>query len=668
MKTISIQADLSSDIQVEEVTLTKLRDRGWDGVWGENDFWWQIMTVLFWDEIFADIDGVRIARDMPTDLFKPTFYKRREKLFENRIDELGNLDIAQEFQEQYNRHHGTPARPVEEWDMFEPDDFENVLNRIDKELLLEILQTLLRDFNDHRRGLPDLVLWKDGNVAFGEVKGPSDSLREGQKRWLSWLEELGANTFMIHVEDSESESIDITEDTFDQEIGEFEPASRESETIDSDVEPPEYSHDLQAKFKSNDDQDDRQAEKDWDQVEEIMTNVVQQQVQTTTLENDILVLLFPYDLLWEEFDEWHDYFSQIGRFPYMWDGLEEKPDPISDQSQDILNELCFVSVQARRIFYRLTYFSGGKTTAKQAEEVRESLEMNTAEFKKARQELEGGLIKADLTIEDRLPFLRVKDLKPILEEYDLKKSGRKAELVERLAGNVPDDELKSYLPNEASGDLLKNSVAFPNEDDEALQYKKKKIELYLHTAQMTGYLERDLNRFESGSVIQVEATDDIPVCTEKAGNYELKEQNIEKLPPHFPGCRCSRRVAPESIGLKDGKAKNAVKEVTIRSDSYNQDDPTGRADDSPKDHISVLGAFEPRSWTIMGWIWFALGIFALIGAIQETEPDSMQKVLLSLSLMSFPPIIRYFSCERYSLIKQWLACGLLLFTMAIIVN
>lgn len=540
MDSVEIGTSLNTDQKVEELSLARMRDRGWNGLWGENYFWWQIMTVLFWDEIFAQIDGVQIARDMPTDFFQPTFYSQRESLIEQRIEELRDSDLTQEFQKLYNKHYGTPARPVEDWDMFEFDQFKGFLSNVDSDLLLEVVHTLLRDFNNHRQGLADLILWKDNDTAYAEVKGPNDSLREAQKRWLSWLEELGANTFIIHVEEAETEKIEIEEDTFDKELGDFESPARFPEKINSDIEPPEYSHDLQAQFESTDDQDKQQAEKDWDRVEEIMTKVVREQGQANTTENELLVLLFPYELHWDEFDAWYEYFTEIDHFPHMWDGLKTKPDQLSQQSQEVLRELSFVSPEARRIFYRLTYFSGGRTSAKQASEVKESLEMDQSTFQQAVDELKGRLIKADLTMQDRLPFLRVKDLKPILEEYDLKKSGLKAELVDRLAENVPDDELREYLPEEAQGELLVNSKCFAEDDDETLRFKKKKIELYLHTAQMTGYLQRDINRFESGSRVRVQAADKVPICQDREGTYELNEQNVEKLPPHFPGCRCSR--------------------------------------------------------------------------------------------------------------------------------
>ena len=66
--------------------------------------------------------------------------------------------------------------------------------------MLSILVRLLKNFNENRRGLPDLFIWKNAEHAFAEVKGPGDSLSESQKAWLNGLQDLGENTILVNIE------------------------------------------------------------------------------------------------------------------------------------------------------------------------------------------------------------------------------------------------------------------------------------------------------------------------------------------------------------------------------------------------------------------------------------------------------------------------------------
>jgi len=197
---------------VEEIALHQYQQAGWHGVWGENDLWWMVMALLFWDVYFADVVGAwdpllkqtGLASDMPRDLFLPEFYERRQHLIADRMANLRTTDVCAELTASYTTRIGVPCRPIERWDKFPLEVLREIVSRLPCNLLLSVLQRLLENFNEHRRGLPDLLLWQDDRHVWAEVKGPGDAVSVPQQQWLSFLRDHGAETWIIRVVDSQS--------------------------------------------------------------------------------------------------------------------------------------------------------------------------------------------------------------------------------------------------------------------------------------------------------------------------------------------------------------------------------------------------------------------------------------------------------------------------------
>jgi hypothetical protein len=196
---------------VEQIALHHFQREGWQGVWGENYLWWMIMALLFWDIYFAPIEGAfeplllqaGIPQDMPKDLFQREFFSRRESLIRTRAEALSTMNLQEVLTQAHAQHLGKPCRPIERWDKFTLTELQQVMANIPQSTVLPLMLRLLQDFNNNRRGLPDLVLWKVGNHAFAEIKGPGDMLSEPQKNWLSALQTWGAQAILVNVASAE---------------------------------------------------------------------------------------------------------------------------------------------------------------------------------------------------------------------------------------------------------------------------------------------------------------------------------------------------------------------------------------------------------------------------------------------------------------------------------
>ena len=141
---------------IELAVLELYRSKGYQGAWTENTYWWEIMTLLFWDVIFSKIPGTYSPQlgefpgkmqDMPHDFFTPEFYARRKMLIEKRLHELSTPKLfglvktstEDELRNAYKRHYGKPCRPIENWDRYPLDVLLLALKSLTREQLLLIM-------------------------------------------------------------------------------------------------------------------------------------------------------------------------------------------------------------------------------------------------------------------------------------------------------------------------------------------------------------------------------------------------------------------------------------------------------------------------------------------------------------------------------------------------
>lgn len=220
----------------EEAALSYYQKMGYRGLWAENSYWWMLMSLFFWDVIFAKIrgavsvliDGLEIELDpseenfdslfqqsilrngMPADFFSPDFYSRRRNLIRNRVLELLNSNLEEKLLESYKLNFGKKCRSIENWEKFSLDELLIAPRGIEKEKFLKILERLISNFNDNRSGLPDLLVYNDKKLLFVEVKSEKDRITEKQKEWHDFLSstlELNIELFLINHSEAQLEQV-----------------------------------------------------------------------------------------------------------------------------------------------------------------------------------------------------------------------------------------------------------------------------------------------------------------------------------------------------------------------------------------------------------------------------------------------------------------------------
>lgn len=192
---------------VEAALCARLRALGREAVHAENWLWTSLFALVFRDLYFLPVPGMLPTprRAGPLDLGTPWFYQHRQAAVDTRLEAIGAEGpgpwVTGWTGERLDGLHAAEA--TLRWAARVPGTTARV-----------ILGRMAREGWAVARGLPDLYVAAgpevrlDGAIParvgsealLAEVKGPGDSLRDEQRRWLDHLLEKG-----IHVESWEVE-------------------------------------------------------------------------------------------------------------------------------------------------------------------------------------------------------------------------------------------------------------------------------------------------------------------------------------------------------------------------------------------------------------------------------------------------------------------------------
>ncbi len=195
----------NKELTIEQFVLNNYLSHGYKGDWTENNYWWEIMTLLFWDVIFAKLPGSYTPQfgefpskmqDMPLDFFKPQFFQLRKKMIGYRIKDIYSARLLglvktspeAELRSAFRRNYGKPCRPIENWQRYSIDSLSIATKVLNENQLMSIMIRLLENFSENRRGLPDLFLVSHKEEPlFVEVKGEKEKIADHQIAWHQFL-------------------------------------------------------------------------------------------------------------------------------------------------------------------------------------------------------------------------------------------------------------------------------------------------------------------------------------------------------------------------------------------------------------------------------------------------------------------------------------------------
>jgi hypothetical protein len=200
---------------IEQAVIDTLSDLGRTALSAEGTLWRTLFAVLFADLYFLPVPGALPTRFLtgPVDLGTPQFEARRRSEVQNLFASIRSGNAEALIRDAWSRWQGC-ALTGAVWSAVSESELTALATGLGPEPLVAMLQHLLRHGLRSTSGLPDLVVLAgpvariDGfpsrmptELFCIEVKGPTDSLRDGQRVWLDRLVSMGVLAEVWHVDE-----------------------------------------------------------------------------------------------------------------------------------------------------------------------------------------------------------------------------------------------------------------------------------------------------------------------------------------------------------------------------------------------------------------------------------------------------------------------------------
>jgi len=171
----------------------------------ENTYWWSIQSLLYHEEIFADIPdqffpGCKEINGMPLDFFSGhEFYERRINLFKTKNEYLCNSEINELIVERFHKYKNERIRHLI-LEHITLEGLKAITSVVPNNIIVKICDKINSNVSVYRTGLPDLFIsnGKD-KFKFIEVKKNNESVKPTQKKWIEYLLSIGVNVEVCRV-------------------------------------------------------------------------------------------------------------------------------------------------------------------------------------------------------------------------------------------------------------------------------------------------------------------------------------------------------------------------------------------------------------------------------------------------------------------------------------
>ena len=179
--------------------LLKFEQDRWTGYHVENALWHSLFGLLFWDELFDSPGAMSGSFEfLPFCLKNRAFYDRWQDRIESKLNRLRNGMGREDILAAYDRHCHEPNGLVA-WYEDQKDLLGHFLENADGTALTVMMEKMARDFYAMTDGYPDLVLLKDGQIKFVEIKAEGDQLRRNQLVRMMQLRAAGFDVEIFRV-------------------------------------------------------------------------------------------------------------------------------------------------------------------------------------------------------------------------------------------------------------------------------------------------------------------------------------------------------------------------------------------------------------------------------------------------------------------------------------
>ena len=188
---ITLNIDESHRNYPERGAIQLYKDTGWEAYHVENDIWRCLFGLIFWDELHCSKTAFHSEFDkMPQSLKDGSFYQIFEKQIENTLESLNRDKTITSILKTIANHQGK-RNAIFNWRKVNIEILNKLIKYSPQNSLNEIMRKMAQNYAIMRDGFPDLLLIKNDNIKFIEIKAEGDIIRKNQLTRFKQLNDLG---------------------------------------------------------------------------------------------------------------------------------------------------------------------------------------------------------------------------------------------------------------------------------------------------------------------------------------------------------------------------------------------------------------------------------------------------------------------------------------------
>lgn len=178
------------------------RQLGWEAHHTENHLWNLFFGLLFWEEIFCDPKaGFHNSFELlPTDLLNGSFFTTHKAAIHRKLDLLSDQNEIKNFLSEMALRFSEDQLGIFSWSDESLSLLLKAVDLIPPKAQRMILETMAQSYSLYSSGFPDLIIFRDEEVRFIEVKATGDSLKQGQMKMINLLRSAGLKVEILRVE------------------------------------------------------------------------------------------------------------------------------------------------------------------------------------------------------------------------------------------------------------------------------------------------------------------------------------------------------------------------------------------------------------------------------------------------------------------------------------
>jgi DNA polymerase III subunit epsilon len=180
--------------KAEQGLMHYYKSQGYSVFHSENNLWLALFGLWFWHLLFEHEKSAlhNPFERRPRNLAAGGFYPQFSTEIESLLTQLDSPAAPQQLLAALTAHYGI-ANSLFYWHSELAQQLLPLLHHAPAGALANILRTMAQDFSRHSSGYPDLLLIKEGQLAFIEVKAPGDKIQRHQLARLLALKQAGFN-------------------------------------------------------------------------------------------------------------------------------------------------------------------------------------------------------------------------------------------------------------------------------------------------------------------------------------------------------------------------------------------------------------------------------------------------------------------------------------------